>query len=181
MSDEYANHYDDQPRATIESNRMRFGMFSWEGQAPQYDQLGEPGSVVYRRYTEGQATWVDVLLHYDHQGRLDGIFNTYPFGAASHGGEVLEKAGSSNAFIRPDVADPDALYQSLLAEGRRRWPLIRGDVDHEVRSAISAPAINHPDLSQRDVLRRTRPIEAIAPTRGDGIDGNRRISRRRER
>ena len=78
----------DQPEVTIERNRARFGTFSWQGQAPQYDQLGPPGEIVYRRYFdgrpligEGKAT-IDTLLHYDERGHLDGILNTYPYGAA---------------------------------------------------------------------------------------------------
>lgn len=182
MSD-YRDDYEGVPRLTVENNRMRYGMFSWQGQAMQYDQLGPPNEIVYRRYHEGQATFVDCLLHYDKAGKLDGILNTYPFGAQSPDGMVTEHPGSVNAFIRPDVADQDGLYKLMLTDARRRWPDIGEDVDFEKQRSTEVrfgpgTGMHKDDLDARDALRRTvRMAGGPAPMRGDGTDGNRRISR----
>lgn len=112
------------PRITIEANRRRFGTFSWQGQSPQYDQLGPAGGIVYRRFKEGPA-YVDTLLHYDEAGNLDGILNTYPTGGVGPTGVVLERPGDVNIFTRPDVESHRVatarVAGALMAEAERRW------------------------------------------------------------
>jgi hypothetical protein len=123
----------DNPDYTIERLRDRFGTFSWQGQALQYDQLGPSGEIVYRRYVEDnprstveQGTLIDTLLFYDEQGVLAGILNHYPYGAIEKNGNELEKPHSANTFARPGT-DEDAINAALVAEAKRRWPTVRGE------------------------------------------------------
>lgn len=117
------------PEAIIRHNRMKFGTFSWQGQAPQYDQLGSPGEIVYRRFTDdwvgstvGPGTVIDTLLHYDEQGYLEGILNYYPHGAVERDGRVLDAPGGVNITLRPDAGP--SVSRTLLAEARRRWNVV---------------------------------------------------------
>jgi hypothetical protein len=122
------------PDIIIQSNRDRFGTFSWQGQALQYDQLGEPDSIVYRRYMEAKAfaekgggpATIDTLLYYDEFGVLAGILNTYPYGAV--GSRWIEEPGNVNTFTRPGanrgIGVPGAVHDRLMADARRRWPNI---------------------------------------------------------
>ena len=143
----------DDPRLLIASNRMKFGVFSWQGQCPQYDQLGDPGEIVYRRYFDN-AIPIDTLLYYDKQGFLAGILNTYPVGAIVSGGKMLEKPGNVNMFVRPDVDDDLAVTRALLAESKRRW-----------------------NLGSETPLRLAIGTDTAYTTAGAVIDGNRRMLR----
>lgn len=141
----------DDPRITIDLNRLRFGTYSWQGQAPQYDQLGPPNEIVYRIFEKG---YVNALLSYDENGQLVGILNHYPHDVVS-GGTVLEKAGNVNTFVRPDATP--AVHQRLLRECMRRWHVTE---DTEVEFCVGASGQR---WSVRDLLE----------------DGNRRITRLR--
>lgn len=151
------------PNYTIASNRWRFGTFSWQGQAPQYDQLGQPGEIVYRRYVEDIAnssvmmgTPVDTLLYYDEHGHLAAILNHYPAGAIEKDGNQLEAPGNVNTIIRPDAPET---REVLIAEARRRWPTC----NDEIVIGMGPNAL--------------RGTVTIPVSLGGGIqDGNRRIS-----
>jgi hypothetical protein len=161
------------PEVIIEHNRARFGVFSWQGQAPQYDQLGPPGEIVYRRYFDGRPldgkgkAIIDTLLHYDDRGYLDGILNTYPFGAANADGSKLDDPGDVTLTLRPDVDTPGGGVRALLvADALRRWPDITVEVEVEVEL-------------DRTILA-TGPLDGtvIVPEpgiHGVPVDGNRRI------
>lgn len=151
-----------EPEYTITRNRWRFGTFSWQGQAPQYDQLGEPGEIVYRRYsaggsvtsTLGSLTWIDTLLYYDEQGYLAGILNYYPFGAVEHDGVELEKPGNVNMFVRPDVDDDKMVSRAMFTESQRRW-----------------------NVRAETPIRATVGTDTFTTTGGAFLDGNQRIVR----
>lgn len=167
MSDPYNT-----PSWTLAINRHRFGTFSWSGQAPQYDQLGPPGEIVYWRYFdgkpltgEGKAT-IDTLLHYDDQGYLDGILNTFPYGARNNDGSKLDDPGAVAITIRPDVDTPTGGVRGLLVtEALRRWPTI----------TVESEAVLDPG-----VIRLVSDGTVTVPEPGIHsvpLDGNRRISR----
>lgn len=117
-----ADHSSD-PDLIIEAQRQRFGTYSWQGQTLQYDQIGEPDSIVYRRFTEALAAdrsgpaIIDTLLYYDEEGKLAGILNTYPLGAV--GDRYIEEPGNINTFIRPGM--PEAVHDRLIADANKRW------------------------------------------------------------
>lgn len=150
------------PDYLIQSLRGRFGTFSWQGQALQYDQLGAPDEIVYRRFTDdfvnstvGRDTVTDTLLYYDEQGHLAGILNHYPYGAVEHDGTVLEKPHNVNLFIRPDVdGSGNMVAKRLFDESQRRWNV---NAETPMRIAVG-----------------TDTVHTMA---GAFIDGNRRIAR----
>ena len=144
----------------IRWNRFKYGTFSWMGQAPQYDQFGEPG-ITYRRFvddwatsTVGDNTIIDTLLYYDASGGLTGILNTYPYGAIERDGRVLDGPGNVSITLHPQ-AEP-RVKQELIAEAQRRWPKI--DCNTEVQYCLGASGVT------------TTTVGAL-------IDGNRRIAR----
>lgn len=118
------------PEVTLKRNRANFGTYSWQGQAPQYDQLGEPGEIRYQRFFDGWAltapgkATIDTLLHYDEDGNLDGILNTYPYGARENDGRKLDDPGEVCLTIRPDH-DMDVI-RPLMDEAQRRWGVTIG-------------------------------------------------------
>jgi hypothetical protein len=175
-----------QPELTLQRNRLRYGTFSWMGQAPQYDQLGEPNELRYQRFYDGtplvgnaEKAVIDTLLHYDEWGNLDGILNTFPLGARNADGSKLDDPGNSAIMIRPDQDTPDGGVRELLEnEALRRWPDI----------AIDPPVIEV-------AVRNRRPRFGSVPSTDDeiadwvaqqnvevdtGEDGNRRFSATRD-
>jgi len=112
----------DMPRYVLHDKRSRYGMYTWEGQALQYDQLGPPGEIIYRRFVEQMATpiTIETLLCYDNTGRLTGIANYYPEPVFEHTGRQIEKPGNLNLFIRPDEGSK-TVVAALTAETQRRW------------------------------------------------------------
>lgn len=163
------------PEITIQNARRTHGMFSWEGQALQYDQRNDPNTIVYQRFNDGQTTWVDCLLHYNDKGLLDGILNTYPYGTwDTETGLQTEIPGATNTFVRPGA--PASVRQALVAEAKRRWP---NSLDERQPEFESAPTKQRPELSP--TLDET--IEGIerAISNRSGIDGNRRVYNLRPR
>lgn len=120
------------PRTTIEHNRRKYGVFSWQGQAPQYDQLGPKGEIVYRQFVE-YGNVINTLLAYDPEyGYLSGILNHYPYEVVDTQhrgdqlkGDVLQTAGSVNIFAHPGVSNSRTLRDQLLAEAKRHWPNLK--------------------------------------------------------
>ena len=92
-------------------------MLTWESQASQYAQRGEPG-IRYERHTVG--SWpIDCLLYRGPSGYLFGILNHYPVDCPPY-----EKAGNINFWVRPDQRRR-GIGTKLILEARRRWE-IRG-------------------------------------------------------
>lgn len=162
-----------EPRTLIDSLREQHGMFSWEGQRLQYDQLGPPGEIVYQRYEDGSA--VDVLLYYSPpdpkgRGRLIGILNHYPDGASNiASGEMLEPVGSCNVFIHPTFNQDDSVLQVLWTEARRRWN-VRKDVGP---AELQVGRIKEGKLATSAPMSFDVDIE-LSPS---DMDGNRRLRR----
>jgi len=115
------SYWNDVPRYTLNDKRTRYGMYTWEGQSLQYDQLGPPTEIIYRRFIEGMGNLVTIetLLYYDERGRLAGIANYYPETVVDVDGNVVEKPGNLNLFIRPD--QEVAAMAALTTETKRRW------------------------------------------------------------
>lgn len=158
------------PRTTIEMNRRRFGTFSWQGQAPQYDQLGPKGEIVYRQYFDGGYP-INTLLYYDNtHGQLIGFLNHYPYEVAQQGpGDPLQTAQSANVFLHPDLTgtEADRLFKKLVAEGKRRWPqMVEPDMNplNNTEFSIKKPVF---DQGHNTGLQAGSPL----------MDGNRRASR----
>jgi len=118
--------------------RMLIGpMFSWESQAAQYAEKGEPGVALETHYvdlltgdevfppqprglwaeSDDSITKVHCLLHRDANGRLLGILNHYD------GKHYLEGADAINVWVRPDVQRL-GIGSQLVKEAVRRWPEI---------------------------------------------------------
>jgi hypothetical protein len=154
------------PKITIAMARARYGVFSWQGQAPQYDQMGPAGGVVHHRYYDG--TWpdlrvADTLLFYGDRGHLTGILNYYPQDCYERDGTLLEKAGNVNLFVRPDI-DHDHLAPVMIAEARTRWPDIQGETpvaltigNHTTRGPLDTFD------GQHRIAKLTRPTERKQP------------------
>lgn len=124
------------PRATIEYMRMRYGVFSWQGQALQYDQVGPPGEIVFRVFIDNGVA-INTLLYYDPEVKLlAGILNHYPRGAQRWDGAWLERPGNVNVFVHPDADDSEAVYAKLMAEATRRWPDLIAPVQWEVPAPV---------------------------------------------
>jgi hypothetical protein len=117
----------DQLRGFITAKRKKHGVFSWEGQRWEYDQLGPGKGIVYHRWQDenpkssSEGMWVDCLLYYDAKGHLAGILNHYPYGAIDRDtGHMTERVGNVNVFVRPGKTEDEA-RQALLAECKSRW------------------------------------------------------------
>jgi hypothetical protein len=123
------------PDIVIEHNWSRYGVFSWQGQAPQYDQLGPPGEIVYRRYFDGKAldsnakATIDTPLHYYDDGHLDGIVNTFPFG---------KRGGKVNRAAEPSASPPHTGGRSVGTARSGAPP-----VDHRPDSCAEAGLVQH--------------------------------------
>jgi len=100
--------------------RMVLGIvYSWESQARQYAETGEPGISYERHYAgqndrEGEGPAVDCLLARNHKGQLIGILNHYPTDS------VLEQAGNVNVWVHPD-AQKRGVATALINEARKLW------------------------------------------------------------
>lgn len=160
------------PRHTIEANRRRFGTFSWQGQAPQYDQLGPKGEIVYRQFFDNGVP-INTLLAYDPQwGQLIGFLNHYPYEVVDGAGQNLQRAQSVNMFLHPDLSNQDrkALFKVLMDDAKRRWPE-RGEADE----ADLVPSIQSNEIDVDPSLLRTQGL-LMDPSRTP-MDGNHRVTR----
>ena len=119
---------DRDPQYVMARLRAQFGLYSWEGQALQYPQRGEPGEMVYQRYAEDNpessvqlGTWIDCLFYYDEEGYLTGVLNHYPYGAFDkHTGQEIDKPNTSSTFVRPGET-AEEVRAILTKEAVKRW------------------------------------------------------------
>jgi hypothetical protein len=125
------------PDAIIRTFRSRYGTYSWQGQALQYDQFGPPNEIVYRRFMADEP--VDTLLYYDEQGILAGVLNTYPEGHFD--GQWIEQPGNVNTFVRPVLAE--GVHKLLLTEAKRRWKVAGETIAFWERSYHGIPDTHH--------------------------------------
>ena len=96
-------------------------VYSWESQARQYAEHGDPGVGYERHYAgpndrEGEGPPVDCQLMRDQHGDLVGILNHYPTSS------VLEEAGNVNVWVRPD-RQKRGIASRLVREAQSRWEI----------------------------------------------------------
>lgn len=91
-------------------------MLSWESQARQYPERGEPG-IGYFRGDLSDGDYVDCLLFRGPSGRVWGILNHYPIDS------YWEKKHNANLWVHPQKR-LRGIGTSLLKEALRRWPAI---------------------------------------------------------
>src|SRR6516165_6204371 len=146
------------PRVTISAAFC----YSWEGQAHQYFNTGEPTSIRYERYyaceedREGFGPPVDCLLHFDERGLLVAMLNHYPKGEAGE----LEQAGNVNLWVRPSHQRRGFASRLLREANNRRKsretsPRRGADVEKLARISGSTPVQVRAtlDVAQADFMQ----------------------------
>lgn len=93
-------------------------IFSWESQAEQYPEKGEPG--IEHTTVRCGISVVDCLLYRDESGCLVGILNHY------NEFNPWEKPGSCNVWVHPDH-QRRGVASALLRDAYHRWPLKNED------------------------------------------------------
>lgn len=84
----------------------------WDKHAEQFPLRSEPGIEATERRTH--STVVDILLNYDTDGRLQGIFYHY------NPGNIFCPPGSCHCVVRPDRRRQQ-VASDLLREADKRW------------------------------------------------------------
>lgn len=91
------------------------GVFSWEYQAGHYPVQGK--GIQYFRANVDDYTWVDCLLYYGDDLKLQGILNYYPFNFPPY-----QKKGSVNILVRMDRRRK-GIASALLSEAMTRFKI----------------------------------------------------------
>ena len=85
--------------------------FKWQNQAKQYPLFGE--GIQYYKVIMNYNKWVDCLLYYGADNKLEGILNYYPFDFPPY-----EKKGNVNIQVKPEKRRQGVasrmLYEGIL-------------------------------------------------------------------
>ena len=90
-------------------------VFEWENQAKQYPCAGT--GIIYIKGKLRNNIWVDCLLYYGDDNRLQGILNHYPVDMSPY-----QKLGSVNIQVRSDKRRT-GIATVLLNEGIKRFKI----------------------------------------------------------
>ncbi len=91
-------------------------VFSFAHQRDQYPKHGQPG-ISYFRGDFPDGTYVDVLLHRDEEGLVDGILFHYPFDMPPY-----QRRGSVNVYVDP-LRQRQGIGTALLKAGGPRFKI----------------------------------------------------------
>jgi predicted acetyltransferase len=91
------------------------GVFEWEHQSRQYPATGK--GIQYFKGICKNDKWVDCLLYFGDDNKLQGVLNYYPFGFPPY-----QKKGSVNLEVRKDKRR-QGIATALLKEGMSRFKI----------------------------------------------------------
>jgi hypothetical protein len=91
------------------------GVFEWENQSRQYPATGK--GIQYFKGICKNDKWVDCLLYYGDDNKLQGVLNYYLFGFPPY-----QRRGSINLEVRSDKRR-QGIAAALLNEGMSRFKI----------------------------------------------------------